>query len=266
MKDRDPDPEPEVAAEDSDHHPALEALSFLEPRDRGSGDIDEGALLAYRRGELDEAAAEALERKLANSDRVRRRLIGAAGVQGSNPSPFLRARVLQAYGEARRKGRRRALAPAAWALAAVLLFGVIGVLLRPAPGLPPELTYAVSARGLAEVRSGEVDSVVLEAYADTPVEFSAAPEARADADVAFAIYRLDDETWTRVADPGDARVRRGAATFSLTAGQLVGENPGRYELLLSVARPGGLPASLSADEVENDGERRHYRRTLIVLE
>ncbi|MEO1087979.1 MAG: hypothetical protein AAFY88_27410, partial [Acidobacteriota bacterium] len=217
------DPDSTASDPETGAHPLIEALSLLEesaPPDV----IDDAALEAYRHGELEGAELEDVERRLARSPSSRHRLIELGGGKLPSPSPFLRARVLRAFGSRRRRGVGTALG-----IAAVVLVGVIGLLLPGAGGeLPPDLTYAVDARGLAEVRSDEAaGGAVIEAYAETPVELEVAPENVADADVEFSIYRLDGTTWVRVAGGGDATVSRGAAVFRLPASRLVGAVPGR---------------------------------------
>ncbi|MEM8997121.1 MAG: hypothetical protein AAGF23_20225 [Acidobacteriota bacterium] len=283
MKDSDPranrpeadDSEPASPAspatsDGSGVHPLVEALSFVEEASvdgtPGARDpIDDEALGAYRRGELDGDDRRDFERRLSRSPAARRRLVELGGGAPPAPSPFLRARVLRAYGRSR---RRRPGAAAALGVAAVLLIGVVGFFLRSGGGgLPADLTYAVEARGLAEVRSDGADgAAMIEAYAETPVELSVAPESVADADVEFSVYRNEGDHWIRVAAGEDAAVSRGAAVFRLPASRLAGDAPGRYELLIAVARPGGLPTQLSPGDLEaDDGRRRFYRRDLVLL-
>ena len=267
------------------HHPLIEELSLLEtsgtsPEQQES--VESLPLEAYRRGELDDEEASALERRLVHDDDARARLVTVAGESLPTPSPFLRARVLRAFQEMRAGGpnkesrtskreassaKRRHWAPLL--VAAILVLSLGGIFLRDDGGgpLPADLAYQISVRGLAEIRSQEaVVAEAVEAYAETPLELVIAPSGIAAGDVDFAVYRHEESSWLRVATSAQAVVESGSAVFRQPARELLGDVPGDYELLVAVARPGRLDERISSAELENPGDRyRFYRLTVTLL-
>lgn len=281
MKEKEP-------VNESPDHPLIEELSLLEPppvesASRAQAPLEASQLEAYRRGDLEQAEVEAVERRLAHDAESRTRLVELAGEKVPEPSPFLRARVLRAFGQ-EKAGQEKAEVPAPkrprsrpWApmlVAALVLLSVAGLLLRGGAGgpLPEQLAYQVSARGLAEVRSGDpaaakqIEAYTIEAYPETPIELVVSPTGMADGKVDFAVYRLEGEDWLRVAAGERASIEGGTAVFTLPARELVGEEPGDHLLLIAVARPGRLPARLAPETVEEPGDDfRFYRQPMKLL-
>ena len=257
-------------------HALIEELSLLEPAGDSAKEpppIDASQLEAYRRGELDDEEATALERRLAHDEQARARLVSLAGESLPAPSPFLRARVLRAFGQGKPAAPERAQGSTRrrWApmlVAAVLVLSLAGILLRDGTGghLPPELTYQVSVRGLAEVRSeGTASSDRVEVFAETPLELTVAPEGLAEGDVDFAVYRLADGGWLRVATSGEAELEAGSAIFKQPARMMLGDVPGDYQLLVAIARPGQLAERLGPGDLENPGDRYRLHRLTVRL-
>lgn len=237
--------------------------------------VSNDTLRAYRQGELAADEREALETRLARDPEVRRRLVRLAEVQPSPPSPELRERVLRSFEEATGRGRRRWL-PAVAAAALVALAILVPVLSDRSPDgstgpLPRELAFEVVVTGLAEARSDPRASATVEAEPETTVRILARATSSMDSPLALAVYRRSPDGLRRVAE-APVEPDRGAAELSVRAADLLGREPGRFQVFVVVARPGDLPArvplAVEADPetaLAENGHRRVYARELVLL-
>ncbi|MEM1205892.1 MAG: hypothetical protein AAGN66_21860 [Acidobacteriota bacterium] len=227
-------------------------------------------LAAYRRGDLDPAAAEAVERALADSAEARAALARAAGL-GEAPPGHLRRRVLEAFDAERRGssvvpfGRPSPRRVRAWwglAAAAVLALAVFWGR-SPVPSLPPDFAYELTVQGLATERGGEDSGAALEAYTDTLVVLGAMPNVAVE-DLEVGFYRrLDGDALERLRLPADRIAsERGATRIEATGGELLGTVPATGTLFVVLARSGDLPEAASIDaadpeaDLAADGRRR----------
>jgi len=226
-------------------------------------------LEAYRAGRLEGDEARRIEALLIESPAARSRLAELAGVGREAPPLGLRRQVLESFGgpAPRSRSRRARLWLPAAAVAAVLLVA-IGVGLRPETGLPADLEYEVTARGLAEARSlGEATpSGAIEATPDTRVRIAAEPRSGATSELEFGLYRLSGEHLEKLgaAEGVELEAHRGAALWQARAGDLFGEEPGRYGLWVVISRPGGLPARVELDPGEDAIARLSSSRRRLV--
>lgn len=228
---------------------------------------------AYREGRLDASTRQEIESLLVASSRARARLIEHAGLAEAAPPPTLRHRVLS-HAPTRWTARRTTLS--ILGLAASLVLVTTALLVRPA-GIPSDLRYDVTVRGLSPVR-GEPSTPTAQAIAlpSTTVRIEALPTTGASSAVDVGLYvrrgprieRLD--TGTAVATVRN----RGAVSFAARASALVGEEPGERVLFVVVAATGNLPAVVTmrdgADPVRTlgSGGRRLVlpKRLTIVSE
>lgn len=231
--------------------------------------IDAGQLAAYRDALLDDDEVKRVETALAHCATSRRRLAELGNVTPGLPPARVRAAVL---GKPRMSG-------AGWKVAAALLIAAFALpLLWPqfdagrAPGDPAPPPFDVRVEALAQIRSGAAGDVL--AYPDTPVRIVAEARHAAKADLAYAVYRLEDDRLVRLSDPMALQIQtyRGAAQITVSAAQLAGPAPGRYPFFLVVAAADSLPAhelSLSRQDPLKElagAGRRVYALSLTLLE
>ncbi len=242
----------------------LRALAGQDPED-GLPAPDDQRLHAYREGSLSPEETRELEGLLARSAAGRRRLLELAGIDRSLPLRRVRKAVLD--GAARRRGVApwMAAAAAVAAIAAMIVVALIVVLPRQS-ALPERLAYDISARGLAEVRSGEQmpgeklpgEDVPGEtrAYPATPVRISLRPRGDSPAGLSFTLFRREGGALRQVRQPDEVRLEsdRGSATFAGSAARMLAtQTPGVYPLYIVISRkelpswvdlePGQDPAS-----------------------
>lgn len=251
----------------------LSELTFLED---GSGTAPpaDTVLHAYREGRLDSVAAQRVERALATSAAARTRLATLADIRPATPPQQVRRQVLQAVSPREAYfSRRRWWWPAVAAMAAALLVAV-GLIFVAPPSLPVEMDYEVVARGLAQERSLEPQSEVAYALPDTRVVLVATPRGAAVAGFEVGLYRRTGNRILRI-EEGEAlqtEAHRGAVTFSGKARDLVGTQPGTYDLYVVVAQRGDLPDServasgqAPAAALAGGARRRVYPQRIVVV-
>jgi hypothetical protein len=238
-----------------------------EDLDDGLPAPDDERLRAWREGRLSEEEAREMEELLSRSAAGRRRLRELSGIPEIDRSLPLR-RVRKAVLDGTRSPRRawRSAAPIA-AIAAMLMLAVIGVFLRQ-PALPQGLTYDVSARGLAEVRSAEAAPSEVRAYADTTVRIVLRPQGDSPAGLSFALFRREGGGLRRVREPEEVRVEaeRGSATLSGTASRVLATDvPGRYPVFVVVSASKRLPSYVETSDALRSSGRLIYPMTITLL-
>jgi hypothetical protein len=230
---------------------------------------DDERLRAWREGRLSVEEARELEALLSHSAAGRRRLIELAGIPRIDSSLPLRRVRKAVLGEARPRHlwhSQRAWRSAA-AIAAMLVLAVIGIFLRQ-PALPKGLAYDVSARGLAEVRSGEATTSEVRAYPGTTVRIVLRPQGDSPAGLSFALFRREGGGLRRVREPEEVRLEseRGSATFSGTASRVLATDvPGHYPVFVVVSARNRLPSHVETVDALRSSGRLIYPMTITLL-
>ncbi|MDH3403188.1 MAG: S8 family serine peptidase [Acidobacteriota bacterium] len=209
--------------------------------------VDDDLIERYRRGELPAGERHRFERRLAADERAMERLAGVV------EKPAVR--------------RRPALRLAASILLGALAMTGLFYTLRTGGGetalsgaeIP---AYAVTVQGLAERRGSEPEASH-EIMPGSRVRIVAQPATTPAPGIEFALYRRA-ESGTLVRIPEAAariRVERGTAVLEAEAGDLVGPEPGLYELVMLIWPPGGLeaPASITRSELEKLALAHHLQ-------
>lgn len=211
---------------------------------------DDERLRAYREGRLSPEETREMEVLLAGSDAGRRRLLELAGIDRSLPLRRVRKAVL---GQERRRTTTSMSVAAIAAMAAGIVLALAAILSQ-SRALPEGLTYEVSARGLAEVRSAdEVPGQVpgeLRAYPATTLRILLRPQGEVSAGISFALYRREGAALRRVREPEEVRLAsdRGSATFSGTASRMLATGaPGVYSLFALVSAEEDLPSTVEIE-------------------
>ncbi|MCB1037220.1 MAG: hypothetical protein KDD47_25550, partial [Acidobacteria bacterium] len=201
---------------------------------------------SYLAGRMESAAARSFEGRLARSREGRRRLaeLADSGRGAVGPDPELRGRVLETF-KRPRGGRHRRFSRAAAILAAGFLLVVVGFVLRPLP-LPEDFALEVHAQGIASERAGPTSSDLVEALPDTRVRIHAAAKGKAVSGLRFALYLRKDQRLLRLRVP-EPTTTRGGVTFSALARDLVGDQPGSFELFVAATRQRRLPAVIAIE-------------------
>lgn len=208
---------------------------------------DDERLLAYREGRLPPEEAREMELLLARSDAGRRRLLELAGIDRSLPLRRVRKAVLG-------QERRRTTAWMSIAAIAAALVLALAAILSQSRALPEGLTYEVSARGLAEVRSADEVSGELRAYPATTLRILLRPQGEVSDGISFALYRREGAALKRVREPEEVKLasERGSATFSGTAARVLATDaPGVYTLFALVSAEEDFPSTVEIEPGED---------------
>jgi hypothetical protein len=241
MRDRDPNREETPAEVDR----LLRALADPEPDDGLPAPADE-RLHAYREGRLTAEETGELEGLLARSGAGRRRLLELAGIDQSLPLRRVRRAVLDQAARPRRPRQMTAWVSAAGVAAMIVL--ALLVLLPRQGALPRGLTYDVSARGLAEVRSTAAVPSEVRAYPATAVRILLQPRGESLAGLSFALFRREGNALRRVRQPEEVLLAsdRGSAAFTGAAAKVLATRiPGAYPLYAVVSSQKELPARVA---------------------
>lgn len=223
-----------------------------------SAPVDAATLDAYRRGELDAAAAEAVERRLARDPAARAALAVAAGLP-ADPPDAVRAAVLASLPAPPRPGTARG-ARRLWSLVAAAVFVLMIFSLqvfdrerRPLPQIDAwyDINTEVRGNGGGEIRREEGDFRIA-VEADQPFTIYEAPTWEAEEGIDVGIYRRHGSRIERI--DGSELVLRDVTENAESGrfvigrpGDVVGDEPGiERSLWLVVGWKGDLPATISA--------------------
>lgn len=246
------------------------------PEERDALEVSNETLKNYREGRLSAEDCKQVEFLLAHSAGTRERLVELSGLERARPPAATRDRLLRSL------PRQAALPgiPRLWwmhAAAAIVLTlaGYWWIASGGDPGvLPAELEFEVRVAQLADVRSSG-DRATAGVLPRTPLEIVVEPRERAVAGLDFGLY-VEREGQVERLRPGRRlalETDRGTAVFTGRAADLLGPEPGIYDLLVVVAPEGGLPASrdLAAGESAEKalvagGGHRVYRQQIRLLE
>ncbi len=232
-------------------------------------------LLSYRHDQQTAAGRRRIETLLASSSAARRRLYHLAEVNLSSPPAELRCQLLSRARQPRRHHIHGSafLALAATALLALGSWQLLGGQ-QPLP-LPAQTSFTLvleggfGARRAADSAAAASTTLGLASvHPSSHLRFVLQPESEFDMDLLYGLYRQANGDLQRVTHGLHMQLEGGGAQLSISAANLLGYQPGDYQVFLVVGA-GSLPSRVDLEprrdplaSLSQDGLRRAYSQLL----